>query len=261
MNDRTDVDITGANSNVMLVKVPKYISKRWEKVGPGGAVGKLRVSSKLNKRDFTFILKQDLANLTLPDDDVKIPQEYKFHTQVAANRTAVVFSENSGQEQSSSSSGDGSTSMTQTKISLEGQVAERAECRPVGGDNYMKMKRLQIRNALQPQRTTKAIDKRPIFKPTSNRTVNTFFDKKKKSDEGKKARLERDQVMDMLFKAFEKHQYYSFKDLVQITQQPSPYLKEILKDIGTYNTKAPHKFMWELKPEYRHYQGPADSAS
>ncbi|KAJ8025339.1 General transcription factor IIF subunit 2 [Holothuria leucospilota] len=244
MNDRTDVDITGANSNVMLVKVPKYISKRWEKVGPGGAVGKLRVSSKLNKRDFTFILKQDLANLILPDDDVKIPQEYKFHTQVAANRTAVVFSENSGQafysvtEQSSSSSGDGSTSMTQTKISLEGQVAERAECRPVGGDNYMKMKRywmlgrfcylfivpfsrLQIRNALQPQRTTKAIDKRPIFKPTSNRTVNTFFDKKKKSDEGKKARLERDQVMDMLFKAFEKHQYYSFKDLVQITQQPS----------------------------------------
>lgn len=31
------------------------------------------------------------------------------------------------------------------------------------------------------------------------------------------------------------------------------YLKGILKEIGHYNTKNPHKNMWELKPEYRHY--------
>lgn len=33
------------------------------------------------------------------------------------------------------------------------------------------------------------------------------------------------------------------------------YLKEILRDIGTYNVKGTHKNTWELKPEYRHYQG------
>lgn len=32
------------------------------------------------------------------------------------------------------------------------------------------------------------------------------------------------------------------------------YLKEILKEIGTYNNKGAHKSTWELKPEYRHYQ-------
>lgn len=32
------------------------------------------------------------------------------------------------------------------------------------------------------------------------------------------------------------------------------YLKEIMKEIGTYNNKGPHKSTWELKPEYRHYQ-------
>lgn len=32
------------------------------------------------------------------------------------------------------------------------------------------------------------------------------------------------------------------------------YLKEILKEICTYNMKAPHRNMWELKPEYRHYK-------
>lgn len=45
------------------------------------------------------------------------------------------------------------------------------------------------------------------------------FEEKKKS-EGKKARDDKDKVMDMLFAAFEKHQYYNIKDLVKITNQP-----------------------------------------
>ena len=32
------------------------------------------------------------------------------------------------------------------------------------------------------------------------------------------------------------------------------YLKEILREVCVYNTKAPHKNMWQLRPEYRHYQ-------
>lgn len=31
------------------------------------------------------------------------------------------------------------------------------------------------------------------------------------------------------------------------------YLKEIMREIGTYNSKGAHKSTWELKPEYRHY--------
>lgn len=45
------------------------------------------------------------------------------------------------------------------------------------------------------------------------------YDKKKKS-EGKMVRAERQVVLDMLFSAFEKHQYYNFKELVDITKQP-----------------------------------------
>lgn len=33
-------------------------------------------------------------------------------------------------------------------------------------------------------------------------------------------RAERQVVLDMLFSAFEKHQYYNFKELVDITKQP-----------------------------------------
>lgn len=59
--------------------------------------------------------------------------------------------------------------------------------------------------------------------------------------------------MDMLFHAFEKHQYYNIKDLVTLTNQPISYLKEILKEICEYSVKNPHKNTWHLKPEYRHY--------
>lgn len=78
----------------------------------------------------------------------------------------------------------------------------------------------------------------------------------RKKAEGKKARDDKDAVLEMLFAAFEKHQYYNIKDLVKITRQPITYLKEILKDVCNYNYKNPHKNMWELKQEYRHYKEP-----
>ncbi len=43
---------------------------------------------------------------------------------------------------------------------------------------------------------------------------------KKKKEEGKRARVDKQQVLDMLFSAFEKHQFYNIKDLVDITKQP-----------------------------------------
>lgn len=90
-------------------------------------------------------------------------------------------------------------------------------------------------------------------------------------------RDDKDAVLDMLFAAFEKHQYYNIKDLVKITRQPvvsfnkiyiytiiynfliyifyvQVYLKEILSEVCSYNIKNPHRNMWELKPEYRHYK-------
>ena len=43
---------------------------------------------------------------------------------------------------------------------------------------------------------------------------------KSKKEEGKRSRMDKDKVTDMLFSAFEKHQYYNVKDLVRITDQP-----------------------------------------
>ncbi|CAG5857993.1 unnamed protein product [Menidia menidia] len=141
------------------------------------------------------------------------------------------------------------------KLALEGMVVQRAECRPAVSESYMKLKRLQIEESSKPVRLSQQLSK-PVtsnYKPVAIHDYNREYEKRKK-EEGKRARATKQQVLDMLFSAFEKHQYYNIKDLVDITKQPVIYLKEILRDIGIYNVKGTHKNTWELKPEYRHYQ-------
>ncbi|XP_041066906.1 general transcription factor IIF subunit 2-like isoform X3 [Carcharodon carcharias] len=141
------------------------------------------------------------------------------------------------------------------KLTFEGVVVQRAECRPAVNESYMRLKRQQIEESSKPFRLSLQLDKAVTtnYKPVANHQYNIEYERKKKED-GKRARADRQQVLDMLFSAFEKHQYYNIKDLVDITKQPVTYLKEILREIGIYNVKGTHKNTWELKPEYRHYQ-------
>ncbi|XP_023258405.1 general transcription factor IIF subunit 2-like isoform X2 [Seriola lalandi dorsalis] len=172
------------------------------------------------------------------DGTLQVPRDHPFTMHTVGGQTMAVFSQSDTDE-----------------ISLEGMVVHRAECRPVVNDSYMKLKKLQIEESTKPQRFSQQLERAitTVFKPVANHDFNVEYEKKKKS-EGKMVRAERQVVLDMLFSAFEKHQYYNIKDLVDITRQPVTYLKEIMREIGTYNSKGAHKSTWELKPEYRHYQ-------
>eukprot|EP00063_Salmo_salar_P031769 XP_014006604.1 PREDICTED: general transcription factor IIF subunit 2-like [Salmo salar] len=266
MSEKGEVDLTGAkqNTGVWLVKVPKYLSQQWAKASGRGEVGKLRIGKNQGKAEVAFTLNEDLTMIDSLGDKpsgVQAPRDHPFTMQTVGGQTLAVFTET----QSESSKGqseersDGSSSVSGTgpeRISLEGLVVQRAECRPAVSESYMKLKRLQIEELSKPLRLSQQLEKAVTtnYKPVANHSYNLEYDRKKK-DEGKRARADKQQVLDMLFSAFEKHQYYNIKDLVDITKQPVSYLKEILRDIGIYNVKGTHKNTWELKPEYRHYQG------
>ncbi|PSN48298.1 General transcription factor IIF subunit 2 [Blattella germanica] len=114
------------------------------------------------------------------------------------------------------------------KLSMEGKIVQKLECRPYADNCYMKLKLESIRKASQPVRQVQQLDRIvQNFKPVSDHKHNIEYEEKKKA-EGKKARDDKDSV----------------------------YLKEILKEVCNYNLKNPHKNMWELKPEYRHYKDP-----
>ncbi|CAH8675508.1 General transcription factor IIF subunit 2, variant 3 [Schistosoma haematobium] len=142
------------------------------------------------------------------------------------------------------------------RLSLFGRVNSRAECRPPPNTRYMMLKAQQLKAKNRPRHEVCLLYE-PVrnYKPVSNHVNNIEYENRKKV-EGKNLRREKEDVLQDLFKAFERHQYYSIKDLVVLTKQPLAYLTEILKEIAIFNTHIPHKNMWELKPEYRHYTQP-----
>uniref|UniRef100_A0A8C7YPI5 General transcription factor IIF subunit 2 n=1 Tax=Oryzias sinensis TaxID=183150 RepID=A0A8C7YPI5_9TELE len=260
MSEKSDVDLTGAklNTGVWLVKVPKYLAQQWAKATGRGEVGKLRISKKgnLGKPEVSFTLNEELTIIEgIEDKTVSAPRDHPFTMQSVGGQMLAVFTESSsGQSEERSDGSSSGAGSGPDKIALEGVVVQRAECRPAVSESYMKLKRLQIEESSKPSRLSQQLSK-PVtnYKPVANHEYNREYEKKKK-EEGKRARADKQQVLEMLFSAFEKHQYYNIKDLVDITKQPVIYLKEILRDIGIYNVKGTHKNTWELKPEYRHYQ-------
>uniref|UniRef100_UPI001EAF1753 general transcription factor IIF subunit 2-like n=1 Tax=Oncorhynchus gorbuscha TaxID=8017 RepID=UPI001EAF1753 len=227
MSEKGEVDLTGAkqNTGVWLVKVPKYLSQQWAKASGRGEVGKLRIGKNQGKAEVEFTLNEDLTMIDSLGDKptgVQAPRDHPFTMQTVGGQTLAVFTET----QSESSKGqseersDGSTSGPE-RISLEGLVVQRAECRPAVSENYMKLKRLQIEELSKPVRLSQQLEKAVTtnYKPVANHSYNLEYDRKKK-EEGKRARVDKQQVLDMLFSAFEKHQYYNIKDLVDITKQP-----------------------------------------
>lgn len=199
-------------------------------------------------------LSSSIISLNEPGEET-IPKDYKLDVKRVTQQTLGVFSHMVPEKK------DSVVPETE-KLSMEGRIDEKLECRPYVDDTYMKLKLESIRKAAEPTRKIKHLSQVvQTYKPVSDHKNNIEYMERKKL-EGKKARDDKDAVLEMLFAAFEKHQYYNIKDLVKITRQPITYLKEILKEVCNYNLKNPHKNMWELKPEYRHYkEQPAPEAS
>lgn len=241
-----ELDLSNAGRGVWLVKVPKYIANKWEKAPGNIEVGKLKISKQVGqKAQVSLTLSDAVVNI---DTGENIPREHKLDVSVVTKQTLGVFSH------SVPTATRDDVPPESEKLFMEGRIVQRLECRPLGDNAYMKMKLESIRKASQPARQVKSLEKIVHnFKPVSDHKHN-IEDKERKKAEGKKSRDDKNAVLDMLFNAFEKHQYYNIKDLVKITRQPISYLKEILKEVCDYNMKNPHKNMWELKKEYRHYK-------
>ena len=256
-----DLDLANANRGVWLVKVPKYIADRWESAADSSEVGTLSIARGRNpagKPAISFTLSEQIvaarAGEAAKEEDAagssrtqkQIPRKHKFLVNSVAAQSLAVLSHTAGDPEA--------LVPTPDRLALEGTVVQRGECRPIQDNLYMDIKKEALLKAIEPVRQTLQLDKAVVaYKPKSNHQSNIQFDLKRKA-EGKKARDDKEKVMETLFALFEKHQYYNIKDLVKETRQPVTYLKEILKEVCNYNLKNPHKNMWELKPEYRHYK-------
>ncbi|KAL9323852.1 hypothetical protein ACSQ67_008709 [Phaseolus vulgaris] len=81
-----------------------------------------------------------------------------------------------------------------------------------------------------------------------------YREKKKtpaKATDTKRTRRDRGEMEEIVFKLFERQPNWSLRNLIQETDQPEQFLKDILKDLCVYNNKGTNQGTYELKPEYR----------
>lgn len=85
-----DLDLSNAGRGVWLVKVPKYIHTRFEKIGESQEAAKLRISKQQGqKAQVTLSLSDAILNL---DTTEQIPREHKLDVSVVTRQTLGVFS-------------------------------------------------------------------------------------------------------------------------------------------------------------------------
>ncbi|XP_028170229.1 general transcription factor IIF subunit 2 [Ostrinia nubilalis] len=242
-----ELDLSNTGRGVWLVKVPKYIANKWDKAPGNIEVGKLKITRKTgNKPQVQLSLSEAVLCLKDPGEQ-SIPKDHRLGVSNETRQSLGVFSH-------AVPSNTDSVVPESEKLYMEGRIVQKLECKPYANNTYYKLKSESIRKASMPQRQVQQLDRIvQTFKPVAVHKHDLEYQERKKA-EGKKARDDKDAVLNMLFAAFEKHQYYNIKDLQKITRQPIVYLKEILKEVCNYNLKNPHKNTWELKPEYRHYK-------
>lgn len=235
-----DVDTT-KQRDVWLVKVPKYLAKSWEGVPGNSELGKLFIPTQPgDKKPIKFIANQSLVK----SNGDTLPSEHVMTLQPTSHQRMVVLSRSKDD-----------------KISFDGDVKQKGEVKPNADSAYMKLKSLSIKEAAKPKRLTQIINEEVAsYKPRGAAQLALEAEQRKKKEEARKTiREDKEVVQGRLFKAFEKQQYFNIKDLVRLTAQSTPYLKEILKEICNYCSSGAHKNMWELKPEYRHYKSASSS--
>lgn len=238
-----DVDTTNSR-DVWLVKVPKYMASTWKNAPQRSELGKL-ILPKNNEGPVKFVIHPKIqAN----KDNDKFPSEHMLTLHPLTHQGMVILAQNKDASASGSSANE--------KVFFEGDVKYKGELKPRCDMSYLNLKSSSIKQAAKPTRVTQILEKVvTAYKPRGAAQLAHEADLRKKKEEAKKTvRQDKEVVQGILFRAFEKQQYYNIKDLARITNQSLPYLKEILKEICNYCSKSTHKNMWELKPEYRHYK-------
>jgi len=113
--------------------------------------------------------------------------------------------------------------------------------------------------ASKPERTIRILgedESRGAYVPPggSSAAVTKFSNlvqkKAKVTMEQKTTRMPRNDLLDLLFGAFSRYMYWTFRGLKDYAKQPESYLKEILSEIAILDKKGPYNNCYHLKPEY-----------
>ncbi|OMO75277.1 Transcription initiation factor IIF, beta subunit [Corchorus olitorius] len=215
------LDTGKADKSVWLMKCPVVVAKSW----------KNRPASSSDS--------QPLAKVVLSLDPLKAddPSSLEFTMEMAGSEMG-------------------------RKVAMEGKVEHKFDMKPheENLEEYGRLCRERTNKSMIKNRQIQVIDNdrgvhmRPMPGMVGLISSNAK-DKKKaqpvKQTEVKRTRRDRGELEDIMFKLFERQPNWALKQLVQETDQPAQFLKEILNELCVYNKRGTNQGTYELKPEYK----------
>lgn len=221
------------NTTIWLAKVPKYLGEQILKIKKDSKVGTLFINGNPNTGDTS-------VEITLAGHIIKsgIPTDHVIDVK---NKSQGMYLVSNSLEQ----------------MEVQGVLNRECLIRPVMSAQYFDYKRKvnAMKNGTESE--VKVIDTKD-YKKTSKyvsiKEMDMLARKRKEMLQNKKReRLEKDDVIEMMFNAFEKHSLWTVKDLADFSGQPVAFIQEIVSEICVLNKKD-HRNTYELKPEYKQYQ-------
>ncbi|XP_010524722.1 PREDICTED: general transcription factor IIF subunit 2 [Tarenaya hassleriana] len=145
------------------------------------------------------------------------------------------------------------------KVSVEGKILHKFDMR-LHNDNiesYGKLCRERANKYMCRNRQIQVIDDATgmHMRPMPGMIIPTGNPEKKKvpnrTSEMKRTRRDRREMEEIMFKLFERQSNWTLRQLIQETDQPEQFLKDLLRDLCMYNNKGSNQGSYELKPEYK----------
>lgn len=148
------------------------------------------------------------------------------------------------------------------RVAMEGKVEHKFDMKPFEEnlEEYGRLCRERTNKSMIKNRQIQVIDNdrgvhmRPM-PGMIGMISSTSKDKKRtapvKQSDMKRTRRDRGELEDIMFKLFERQPNWTLKQLVQETDQPAQFLKEILNELCVYNKRGANQGTYELKPEYK----------
>ncbi|KAJ2057387.1 hypothetical protein GGI17_005668 [Coemansia sp. S146] len=254
-DDIGDVGMDELESKVWLVKVPLFLAQKWKRPRQDGVqIGKIRIYDRPDQSGNNIAI---LLNDSEEYND--IPKRYRMQVTNEKVRNMFIFSE--GRDPNEIVKPTSSQANKAVPIAMTGTVHHECTVTPEYTDEYKRIMRKRVLDQHQNARKIQTGNQSSFNRSMLSAQTGGFDTSKKKlPSDAKMARMERKDLMELLFACFEKHTYWGFKGLVEETRQPTAYLKEVLADIAILNKRGPYVATYSLKQEFRKASGEAAAA-
>jgi len=243
---------SSSNKKLWLVKIPEKLAQEWESQPSGSLLGTVRIEKQPSKKQPTITIstygatiKEGTLNFTSPPPlyAMKIDQQQQQKYKEALKKKLASQDEN---EESDEEKLEFIENIKRPCITVHGIVDNMFNFTPKFDESYQSLlrKRKEITDVKPKILVTDDIPKtivKPVFASDTGKTKT----------KDKRTRKPEEQLQSELFHLFKKQPYWSLKELIEETEQPESYLKEILGKICDYNKSGFNKSKYELKKEYK----------